>query len=286
MDKLFKSDLACDTFNKNYHSHKSDISQYVKSINGYDVIYTEIKDAKKHNFFKDGKEKYATLCTGNISILAKQELETIENSLTSIITDFIGPLYNKKVIVVGLGNRNITSDSLGPSVIDEMIPTRHLIDTSPDFFKKIDCCEITLLAPGVIGQSGVSSYEKIQILSNHIHPDIIFTIDSLATSNPTRLLSTIQITNVGIMPGSGMNLRGYELSKNTLGIDVISIGVPTVISASTLVSSFSKDKINIESLSELHNLYVSPNDCDEAIKKFSKLIGKSLQSALCKKIQL
>ena len=167
-----------------------------------------------------------------------------------------------------------------------MIPTRHLADTSPNVFKNFNSCEITLLAPGVIGQSGISAYEKVQVLSNHIHPDIIFAIDSLATSSPVRLLSTIQVSDSGIMPCSGLNLRGYEISKNTLGTNVISIGVPTVISASTLVNSFIKKQSEQKSHSELENLFVSPNDCDEAIKKFSIIIGRALQSSLSGNMEL
>lgn len=282
MNKYLKTDLACETPHINYHTKEDGVIVYKKEFCGIEAIYTEI--ISKRAELKTGRKigKYATLCAGNVWKYTKGEKKKIISALKLVIYDFLFEANPENIIVVGLGNRNITSDSLGPSVIDKMFPTRHLKDTYPHIFKKLGSCQISLLAPGVIGQSGISAFDKVSLLKEKIKSDLIIAIDSLSSISKHRLCTTIQISNSGILPGSGLNSDSEEISRQTLGVPVISIGVPTVISASSLVYSLLKEnsKINEEDIFAYESYFVSPNNCDEAIKHMSDIIAEALQSLL------
>lgn len=280
MNNYLKTDMACEIPNIKCYSTTDGICTYTKTINNFDIIYTEIKT--KNAEFKTGRKigKYATLYVGNVWKYTKTEQENISVSLRLLLEEFLNIFEKpiKEVTIVGLGNRNITSDSLGPIVIDKLIPTRHLIDTCPDIFKYSSNLRLSLLSPGVIGQSGISSFEKVSILLSKIKPDLVIIIDSLSTLSKSRLCTTIQITDTGIMAGSGIRNEGEEFSKDTLGIPVISLGLPTTISLSSLICSFSIHQNT--TVSEYEGFFVSPNNCDDAIEHISNIIATALQSLI------
>lgn len=273
-----KTDLACEIPNIKSYSKADGIFTYIRTINNFDVIYTEILNANAE--IKTGRKigKYATLYAGNVWKYTKNEQNNITLSLKLLLKDFLNSLAKpaKSAMIVGLGNRNITSDSLGPVVIDKLIPNRHLIDTCQDISKEINNFKLSLLSPGVIGQSGISSFEKVSILLSKIRPDCVIVIDSLSSMNIERLCTTIQVTDTGIMAGSGLRNEGTEFSKDTLGIPVIALGVPTTISLACLINSIC-DHENT-SLFNYESYFVSPNNCDEAVENMSNIISTALQS--------
>ncbi|MBQ7353117.1 MAG: GPR endopeptidase [Clostridia bacterium] len=278
MNNYLKTDMACEIPNIKSYSTADGIFTYTKTINNFDIIYTEIKT--KNAELKTGRKigKYATLYVGNVWKYTKNEQNNISTSLRILLDEFLSIFKKtiKEVTIIGLGNRNITSDSLGPIVIDKLVPTRHLIDTYPDILKNDTNLRLSLLSPGVIGQSGISSFEKVSVLLSEIKPDLVIIIDSLSSISKSRLCTTIQITDTGIMAGSGIRNEGKEFSKDTLGIPVISLGVPTTISLSSLIYSFcSHQNINI---SEYEDFFVSPNNCNDAIEHISNIIANALQS--------
>ena len=162
-------------------------------------------------------------------------------------------LDNDKVLVVGLGNSNSTPDCLGPKVIDSLIITKHLFDL--DGIDVLDGYRnVSAIKPGVLALTGIETKEIITGVINRIKPDFLIIIDALASSSISRVNKTIQFTDAGIFPGSGIGNNRGELSRSTLGIPVIAIGVPTVVDAVTIVSdtinymmkkfSYSKNNIN------------------------------------------
>lgn len=186
----------------------------------------------------------------------------------------------KHIFVAGLGNEQITSDSLGPKVVNNLFITRHLM--REDILEKVRM--ISALVPGVMGQTGIEAVEIICGVIKETKPDVVLVIDALAARNVQRLNKTIQICDTGISPGSGIGNHRKEISKKTLGIDVIAVGVPTVISVPTLVNDAlsmlrgDTEEINLGPyiMPELLDMYVTPKNIDEAVKKISYTISEAI----------
>jgi len=194
--------------------------------------------------------------------------ERIIDGLTQIWERFLAALNRKKkILVVGLGNRTVIADALGPQVVDKMLVTRHLREQLPDEWKE-KMSDVSALAPGVMGQTGIESGEIVEALVKAISPDVVIAVDALAAGALERLMTTIQICNTGIQPGAGMGNRRRELSEKTLGVPVIAVGVPTVV--------------DIGDLSENRQeaFFATPKDIDVVLKRLSLMIASSMNRAL------
>jgi len=181
---------------------------------------------------------YYSLDTRSIKTHDHDDLVNCENVLTKIIKEVL-KLENitdkSKGLVVGLGNINVTPDSLGPMVVDNVIVTRHMFMINPNEVSE-GISEVSALSPGVMGTTGIETIDIIEAITKKINVDYIIAVDALASRSISRVNKTIQVTNTGISPGSGVGNRRKELSKETLGIPVIAIGVPTVVDAVTIAS--------------------------------------------------
>ena len=199
----------------------------------------------------------------------------------------------KSILVVGLGNRDVTADALGPEVVDHLNVTRHMIK---QFGAAAYACkrvhQISSIVPGVMGKTGMESAEIIKGVVSATSPDIVVVIDALAARSTRRLTRTIQITNTGIHPGSGVGNHRHSLTEESLGIPVIAIGIPTVVDAATIVND-AIEKINQKSSSDkdyfseetgdafydMHNMYVTTKDIDSTIKMLGFTLAEALNIA-------
>lgn len=166
------------------------------------------------------------------------DLRTIEDSITKVLKDVLvteGININSRGLIVGLGNHNVTPDSLGPLVIENVIVTRHIFMLGEEVSEGIS--NVAAIAPGVMGNTGIETSDVIQSIINSIEVDYVIAIDALASSSIARVNKSIQITNTGISPGSGVGNKRKELSKEVLNIPVIAIGVPTVVDAVTITAN-------------------------------------------------
>ncbi len=195
----------------------------------------------------------------------------------------------KHILAVGLGNALMTADSLGPLVIQNLYITRHLLKEG--LIKDDDYRCISALVPGVMAQTGMESGEIIKGVTDHLKPDVILIIDALAAQNASRLNRTIQISNTGISPGSGVGNHRKEITKDTMGVEVIAVGVPTVISVPTIVNDAlslfdDHEDIHLENYiaPELAEMYVTPKNVDEAVKKISYTISEGINRIVHKPI--
>lgn len=193
------------------------------------------------------------------------------------------------VLVVGLGNRNVTPDALGPLVVEELHVTRHIIKEYGKYAMAEDESHmVSAIAPGVMAQTGMETSEIIKGIVNEIHPDFVIAIDALAARNTKRLNRTIQIADTGINPGSGVGNHREGITKETLGIPVIAIGVPTVVDAATIVrdtmenlmsdmGTAEKYKVMDQLISpHLYGMFVTPKDIDETISRIGSTISEAL----------
>ena len=194
--------------------------------------------------------------------------EPIVNILHKTIKKFVG--NKKKIMVVGLGNREVTPDSLGPKVIDNLYVTRHLLREG--IVK--DVKEISAVCPGVMAQTGIETQAFLKSICRDIRPEIVIVVDALAAVEAVRLNSTIQICDTGISPGSGVGNNRSKINEETIGVKVVAVGVPTVISMSALLSQFNIDVFDIST--DLASMFVTPKNIDESVKRVSYTISEAI----------
>lgn len=218
----------------------------------------------------------------------------ISEEIGKVILSLVGDTGDKGIMVVGLGNREVTPDALGPWVVDNLFVTRHLIKEYGEEFKKknrLSC--VSALAPGVMAQTGMEAAEIIRGVMQESKPAVVLAIDALAARSVERLNTTIQISDTGISPGSGVGNNRKALNEESLGVKVIALGVPTVVDATTIVrdsmenmlvkQGFSEQEINtfLSEVTEhqtVHNMFVTPKNIDEAMKSISYTISEAINS--------
>jgi len=201
----------------------------------YSISCVTITNSEASAGLKKPQGKYITI---DVPQLRSRERE-LESEISGAIARELGKMLPQgtdvEVLVVGLGNWNATPDALGPRVVEEILITRHLRDYVPRELKG-RLRSVCAIAPGVLGLTGIETGEIIAGIVERIKPDAIIAVDSLAARTITRILSTIQITDTGIHPGSGVGSKRFGITQSTLGIPVIAIGVPTVVHANTIVN--------------------------------------------------
>lgn len=236
--------------------------------------------------------------------LYEKTCKVLAQELAGILN--LGP--RSTILIVGLGNWNVTPDALGPKVVSSVMVTRHLTEYLPDQVQE-GVRPVCAVAPGVLGITGIETGEIVRGIVDRIKPDVIIAIDSLASRKMERVNTTIQIADTGIAPGSGVGNKRMELSRETMGVPVIAIGVPTVVDAATMAN----DTIDLVLDSMINqapkgtefynmlksidrnekyqmirevlqpyvgNLIVTPKEVDEAVDKISKVIANGLNIAL------
>lgn len=180
----------------------------------------------------------------------------------------------ERILVVGLGNRELTPDAIGPSAADEVDATMHFKAEDPEFFDALGCSEICVVSPDVASNSGINSAEIVKSVANTVKPTVVFAIDSLASRSEERLGNTIQVSNTGIIPGTGVGHRGLKIDEELLGVPVIAIGVPTVISTSSL-----RDENRNAGKKNSSGYFVSPKGINRIVKNGAKIIGGGINQA-------
>ena len=219
-----------------------------------------------------------------------------------------------EVLVVGLGNHSVTADAMGPKTVEKLMVTRHLIEHIPEYIDE-RMRPVSSVAPGVLGTTGIETGEIVRGVVEKIKPCLVIAIDALAARRIDRINTTIQITNTGINPGSGVGNKRQGLNKDTLGVPVIAIGVPTVVDASTMARdtidlvlqhmlSKSNGNVQIGKLIEeiestdkkdiigealepyLGDLAVTTKQIDSVTEKMSKILANGVNMALHEGISL
>ena len=172
---------------------------------------------------------------------------------------------NENTLVVGLGNREITADSVGVKTAEKILATRHIMGEFAEKIGLVGLKNVSVIVPNVLGKTGIEVMEILKGIITHINADTVIVIDALCARDESRLFKTIQFTDSGISPGSGVKNKRQEISQKTLGVNVIAIGVPTVIEYS-------------------ENLIVTPKDCDLFTDKISDILALNLNMFLQPKI--
>lgn len=208
-----------------------------------------------------------------------QEVSAVSKELQGLIPD------NGTVLLVGLGNKSITPDALGPDVCSKVLATRHIKQELTRVMGMENPRSVAVVAPGVLGQTGIESFDIIKGIAQRIKPSVIITVDALASRRLERLGKTVQMSDAGIEPGAGVGNARYEISKKTLGIPVIAIGVPTVVDASTLVYDLTNGECEKPDQSG-RDMIVTPREIDLIIDRAARFIADVINSSLQKGVPL
>lgn len=177
------------------------------------------------------------------------------------------------VLVIGLGNRAVTPDAIGPLCCQSVLATRHLVERSPAQFHAFR--PVAVLAPGVLGTTGVETGEIVMGVIDRIRPGLVIAVDALAARRLSRLMCTIQMTDTGIVPGSGVGNARAALTKQELGVPVLAVGVPTVVDGATLAANIAEQSgASCEALDDLHTpVLVTTRDVDQQVADAARVIG-------------
>ncbi len=249
---------------------------------------------------------YTTIDVKKMRNITEEEISKISNTMSEELKKLINKHVGKtdEILIVGLGNEYSTPDSLGPKVIREVDVTRHIFKYLPQFVEDGDR-EVSAIAPGVLGTTGIETQEILKGIVDNVKPKLIIAIDSLASKSIDRISSSVQLSDTGIIPGAGVGNKRRELSRDTLGVPVIGVGIPTVVELATLVSdgidifidtlqekAESNDYLNklkendkYEEVKEAlnvgeYNMIVTPKEIDDLIENMKNIVARGINYAI------
>ena len=308
----FRTDLA---------SERRDIYQKANNvegqINGVESEQEEIDENLRVERVKITNEEgekaigkpvgsYVTVDIRGLKIAQEEELEKAATVVSRELGKIIDNHIDKKgeILVVGLGNIYVTPDSLGPKVINDIEVTRHIINYLPQYVEE-GTRMVSAISPGVLGTTGIETVEILKGIVDNINPKLLIVIDALASRSIERISSTVQISDTGIVPGAGVGNTRSEISKNSLGIPVVAIGIPTVVETAVLVNDSLdlfieklqeeaksneylnrlKEEDNYEEIKEAlipkeYNLIVTPKEIDELIENMTKIVATGINQSV------
>ncbi len=276
-----------------------ELTQDYDKKNKIRVSTVVIKDEKGAQAMGKPIGTYITIEAPEINQSDEDYHKPASEEIAKNLRKLAGDLKEDEVLVVGLGNREVTPDALGPQVVDNLFVTRHLIrEYGNEFKEKNRLGTVSAISPGVMAQTGMETVEIIKGIIKETKPKLLIVIDALAARNMDRLNSTIQLTDTGISPGSGIGNNRKALNEESLGTRVIALGVPTVVDAATIVSDtltaymkksgFGEEDI-YKFISEvngqsINNMFVTPKNIDESVKRISYTVSEALNACFAQPV--
>ncbi|MDD3173133.1 MAG: GPR endopeptidase [Herbinix sp.] len=258
-----------------------------------------IKDEKGAKAMQKPIGTYITIEAPDINKLDENYNRPVSDEIAKQLRKLAGDLKREEILVVGLGNREVTPDALGPQVVDNLFITRHLIkEYGDDFKQKHHLGSVSAISPGVMAQTGMETVEIIKGIIEETKPKLLIVIDALASRSVSRVNTTVQLTDTGISPGSGIGNNRKAINEESLGTKVIALGVPTVVDAATIVadtlttymekSGFGEEDIDkfISEVREqqIENMFVTPKNIDESVKRISYTVSEALNSCFAQAV--
>ena len=271
------------------------VDEYEKKDIGVSVTKVQITTKNSAKLLGKPKGTYITLEVPGLCECGENgDVSENHEKIAAEISEHIRVLLpdnkeNIQVLVVGLGNRDVTADALGPAVAEHLYITRHMLQEFGTLgLKKKQGIITSCIVPGVMAKTGMETAEIVKGVVKETKPDAVIVVDALASRSTKRLNRTIQISNTGIHPGSGVGNHRNAIDEETLGIPVIAMGVPTVVDAATIVAD-ALEKMHKElnetaflqakdsmALNRLYNMYVTTKDIDSTIKRVSFTLAEAL----------
>lgn len=274
--------------------------------NNIKLTRVKILDEKGEQALGKRKGTYITIDMKNMKYMGNDEIQSASEVLSKELKNMIKEHVEleDEILVVGLGNIYVTPDALGPKVINEIDITRHLLKYVPQYLEK-NTRPVSAISPGVLGTTGIETAEILKGIVENVKPKLMIVIDSLASRSMERISSTIQLADTGIVPGAGVDNARKELTKDTLGIPVIAIGIPTVVETAVVVNDCLdvfieklqqearsndylnklKEEDNYEEIKEAlipkeFNFIVTPKEIDGLIENMKDVVARGINMSL------
>ncbi len=250
---------------------------------GYPVTTVEILDEQGTQALGKPVGRYVTVELSGLAQREENAFPRAARALAAELAELLRLPEGAPALVVGLGNRAITPDAVGPGAADHTMVTRHLVAQLPEHFGSFR--PVSALAAGVLGTTGVESGELVKALCDKIHPACVIAVDALASRSMKRVCTTVQLADTGIVPGSGVGNHRHALNRETLGVPVIAVGVPTVVDAATITADILQEAgagdLDPAALGGVgSDLMVTPRDIDQRVADMAKVIGYGINLAL------
>ena len=248
---------------------------------GYPVTRVEILDERGEEALGKPRGSYLTI---DLATFWQRTADFFERAVRAVggqLKTLLPP--EGAALVVGLGNRAMTPDAVGPLAVDSVLITRHLIAAMPKHFAGFR--PVAVQRTGVLGTTGVESAEAVRGLVEQVQPSMVIAVDALASRRVGRVCATVQLSDTGIIPGSGVGNHRAALNQETLGVPVVSIGIPTVVDAATLAVDL-LEEAGVEHVDgdrlrgNRQNMMVTPQDIDQQVRDLSKVVGYGINWAL------
>ena len=285
-----RTDLALEV--RELRGDDSGIAVFEETKSGIKVTTATVDSENGERLHGKPAGKYITVETGKIWQLCKEDYLNTVGVLSDELSLLI-PEGKGCVLAVGLGNMEITPDSLGPRVVNRMLVTRHLEKIDKPLFENAGFQSLAAMSPGVLGKTGMESAETIKSVCNTVKPKCVIVIDALASRRLNRLATTVQLSNAGIVPGSGVSNKRCALNSELLGADVISVGVPMVVDAATLAyalleeHSGREDEAFVRVIERVlagngRDTFVTPKENDIIVRETARLLATAINTAVHK----
>ncbi len=267
--ELFSSDLACERRRADTSLEGVEYTTRRCPAGSWEHIRITTDGGAKSIGRPQGN--YDTLNTARLDLLDYDALDDAENEIAGALCSLFdrNGASPARLLVVGLGNEALTPDAVGPLAASMVNPTMHISEYDAKMFSALDCSEIAVIKPGVMGKSGLDSSAVVKGVCDKIHPSAVIAIDALASRSPERLGTTVQICDTGIFPGTGLGNGRSAINSELLGVPVIAIGVPTVINSGFFGERGTKE----------NGMFVSPKDINGIVTAAAKIIAGGINQA-------
>ena len=289
MERMWRSDLAAEC---GVETEKDGVRVCRAEAGGCTILRVQIKSEAAAERLGKPCGRYVTMECGNIRTLDEVELDRVRCALAVEIREMAERMSGGRigtgfsVLVAGLGNAEITPDAVGPETVRRLSVTRHLRRFDTALFSTLGLCEISALTPGVLGQTGMETVELVRGGVEACHPDLVVAVDALAARSTERLAATIQLSDAGIHPGSGIGNNRKALNRETVGVPVLALGVPTVVDSTTMVADameecgFGEREAEIRRfLITKQGFFVAPKEIDLLVNATGVLLAGAIEKA-------
>ena len=280
-----RTDLALEAHEINAQAGREDgIRTEEETIDGFSITTVHVGEGEGERLAKKKAGTYINVDVGKSWLLASEGFAALVALLAGQLRKLFPADFSGTALVVGLGNYDITADSIGPKAVEKVVVTRHLRTLNPQLYESAGFGDLCAFAPGVLGQTGRESAEIVRSIVEAVRPSLIVAIDALASRRLARLATTVQLCDTGIYPGAGVSNRRSELSAETLGVPVISIGVPTVVDAATLAYDLLGENADEKTAAALlagdgKDMFITLKESDVITKQTARLLGFAINRA-------
>lgn len=285
--KYVRTDLALEFDGADSTDSKGlDVSR--EDVKGFEVTRVTVSSEDRARLLGKPVGRYINVSIGKLWLDSDGRFETAAEVISAELKKLCRTILPsvRSVLTVGLGNRDIVSDALGPLTVKGITVTRHVEGADPMLFDALGGASLSAIAPGVTGQTGFEAAELVKCAVSAAKPSLVICVDALAAKDPLKLGTAVQLSDTGIAPGSGIGNGRLPIDRSTLGVPVISLGVPMVVDSSTLVCNM-LERAGINGIPpslerELENgksFFVTLKDADTVVNELSRLIGTAIVSS-------